>query len=119
MAAYADVYALPIPRRNLSGYRRLARRVGRIFREHGALEYREFLGDDLDAKGLVPFPRKVKLKRGEILIFAVVGFRSKSHRDRVNERVVSDPRIGRLTPDPPLFDAKRMLFGGFSTLVEA
>lgn len=119
MAPYVDVYALPIPQKNVAAYRRLAAKVGRLYREHGAIEYREFLADDLGAEGVVPFVRAVKVRRGEVLIVAVVGFDSRAHRNRVNKRFAADPRVGLLVPEPSLFDAKRMLFGGFKTIVDA
>src|SRR5688572_1133894 len=103
-AKYADFFLLPVPKRKLAVYRRMASRAGKIWREHGALEYREFVGEDLRAKGLTPFPKKVKLKAGEVLTSAVVGYRSRAHRDRVNERVMSDPRLKDMMKDPPPFD---------------
>jgi uncharacterized protein YbaA (DUF1428 family) len=118
MKGYVDLYILPVPKRNLAAYRRLAQRWGRIVADHGALEYREFLGDDLKIKGMTPFTSKFKLKPGEVLIAAVCGFRSKSHRDQVNKRAMNDPRMKRLASGKPLFDMKRMLYGGFSTIVK-
>ena len=119
MAPYVDVYAVPVPHKNVAAYRRLAAKVGRLYREHGAVEYREFLADDPAARAVSPFTRAVKARRGEVLIVAVVGFESKSHRNRVNRRFAADPRVVLLAPDPPLFDEKRMLFAGFRAIVDA
>lgn len=117
MKGYVDMYILPVPKGNLAAYRRLAQRWGEIIAEHGALEYREFLGDDLKVKGMTPFTSNIKLKRGEVLITAICGFRSKSHRNQVNKKAMDDPRMKDLMPGKPLFDMKRMLYGGFSTIV--
>jgi uncharacterized protein YbaA (DUF1428 family) len=116
---YVDGYVLPVPKKNIPEYRRLAQKAGRIFREHGALEYRECVGDDLNIKGLVPFPRKIRLKRGETLVFSWIAFKSRAHRDRVNARVMQDPRLAKMDPKSMPFDFKRMLYGGFKVLVSA
>lgn len=118
MAAFADVYLLPIPKRNLAAYRTLARRFGRLCREHGVIEYREYVGSDLDIKGMVPFTKAIRLERGEVLIYAAVTFKSKADRNRINKRVANDPRVKALMPNPPLFDMKRMVVGGFSRIVD-
>jgi uncharacterized protein YbaA (DUF1428 family) len=120
---YVDGYVLPLPKKNLAAYRRMARKAGRIWREHGALEYREGVGDDLAVKaaasfGLVPFPRNLKLKRGETAIFSWVAFRSRAHRNRVNAKVMNDPRLAKMPKSMP-FDVKRMVYGGFKILVAA
>jgi len=118
MKGYVDLFLLPVPKRNLSKYRRLAQRFGEIIRDHGALEYREWLGDDLHVKGMVAFPSKIKLKPGEVLISSAVEFRSKSHRNQVNKAMMNDLRTKRLMEEKPVFDMKRMLYGGFSTIVK-
>jgi uncharacterized protein YbaA (DUF1428 family) len=87
--------------------------------EHGALEYRECVGDDLDVKQQVPFPRAIKAKPGEVVVFAWVTFKSRAHRDKVNERVMNDPRITALDPKSMPFDCKRMAYGGFKTIVSS
>ena len=122
MKGYIDLFVLPVPKKNLRAYCRMSQTMGKIMRKFGALEYREFVGDDLYAKGITPFPNKIKLKRGEVLVSAVVGFRSKSHRNQVNKRTMKDPRVLRLIKESmenPLSDMKRMLYGGFSTIVKA
>jgi len=118
MALYVDGYVLPVPTARLTEYRRIARKAGKIWREHGALEYRECAGQDLDAKGLVPFPRMAKAKPDETVIFAWIVFKSRADRDRVNAKVMKDPRIAAMGNDPMPFDTKRMAYGGFRTIVE-
>ncbi|MET0851933.1 MAG: DUF1428 domain-containing protein [Candidatus Rokuibacteriota bacterium] len=117
---YVDGYVLPVPRRKLETYRRMAQKAGRIWREHGALEYRECVGEDLAVKGMVPFGRRIKLKPGETVVFSWVGFKSRAHRDRVNAKVMKDPRLAdMMDPKAMPFDTKRMLYGGFEVLVTA
>jgi uncharacterized protein YbaA (DUF1428 family) len=119
MARYADGFVLPVPKKNVAAYRRIARRAGRIWREHGALEYRECVGDDLRVKMVTPFPRLARLRRGETVFFSWIVYKSRAHRDRVNARVMSDPRIARMMgPDMKLFDTKRMAYGGFEVVVD-
>src|SRR5262245_15390910 len=93
---YVDGFLLPVPKKNLSAYVRLAKKASRIWREHGALEYRECAGDDLVVKVGLPFPRQMKLKRGETAVFAWIVYKSRAHRDRVNSRVMKDPRLGTM-----------------------
>ena len=116
---YIDGFVLPVPKKNLQAYRRLSQKAGKIWREHGALEYREWVGDDLDVKMMVPFPRRVPIKPGETVVFSYVVYRSRAHRDAVNAKVMKDPRIAKMcnTKDMP-FDCKRMLYGGFKAIVE-
>jgi uncharacterized protein YbaA (DUF1428 family) len=116
--SYVDGYVLPVPAKNLLAYRRIAQKAGKIWREHGALEYRECVGDDLDVKGLVPFPRRIKLKPGETVVFAWIVFKSRAHRDRVNAKVMKDPRLAGMDPKSMPFDCKRMVYGGFKVLVD-
>ena len=115
---YVDGYVLPVPRKNLQAYGRIARKAGKIWREHGALEFRECAGDDLDVKGMVPFPRSIKLKRGETVVFSWIVFKSRAHRDRVNAKVMKDPRLSGMNPESMPFDCKRMVYGGFKVLVD-
>jgi uncharacterized protein YbaA (DUF1428 family) len=118
---YVDGYVLPVPKKNLPTYRRMAQKAAKVWREHGALEYRECVGDDLEVKaatafGVLPFSRSLKLKPGETAIFSWVLFKSRAHRDRVNAKVMSDPRLAKM-PNPMPFDVKRMIYGGFKVLV--
>jgi uncharacterized protein YbaA (DUF1428 family) len=115
---YVDGYVLPVPKRNIKAYRRMARLGAKVFLEHGALEYRECAGDHLDVPWGVPFPKALRLKKGETVVFAWVVFRSKAHRDRVNAKVMKDPRMTCIDMKTMPFDPKRMLYGGFTTLVE-
>jgi uncharacterized protein YbaA (DUF1428 family) len=116
---YVDGYVLPVPKKKIAIYRGIARKAGKIWREHGALEYRECVGDDLDVKGLTPFPRRIKLERGETVVFSWIVFRSRAHRDRVNARVMKDRRLASsMDPKTMPFDVKRMLYGGFKVVVD-
>jgi uncharacterized protein YbaA (DUF1428 family) len=117
---YVDGYVLPVPKKNLQTYRRMAQKAGKIWREHGALEYRECVGDDLNVKMGTPFPRVTKVKPGETVIFSWVVFKSRAHRDRVNAKVMKDPRLANMCDSKSMpFDIKRMVYGGFKILVEA
>ena len=116
---YVDGFVIPIRRRNLAAYRRIAQRAGRIWMEHGALAYLESAGDDLTATGMMAFPRMVKAKAGETVVFAWILYKSKAQRDRVNAKVMKDPRILRMMkPSEKVVDAKRMVYGGFKAIVE-
>lgn len=115
-----DGYVLPVPKKNLQVYRRIAQKAGRIWREHGALEVRECVGDDLNVKWGVPFPRRIMLKRGETVMFSWIVFKSRAHRNRVNAKVMKDPRLANMMdPKAMPFDVKRMVYGGFKVLVDA
>ena len=117
---YVDGYVLPVPKKNLQAYRRMAQNAGRIWREHGAVEFRECVGDDLSVKMGMPFPRTVKVKRGETVMFSWIVFKSRAHRDGVNAKVMKDPRLARMMdPKSMPFDPKRMAYGGFKILVDA
>jgi uncharacterized protein YbaA (DUF1428 family) len=117
---YVDGFVLPVPKRHLQAYRRVARQAGRVWRQHGALEYRECVGDDLNVKKVVPFPRSVRAKAGETVVLSWIVFKSRAHRDRVNARVMKDPRIAKMMePKMMPFDHKRMVYGGFKILVDA
>lgn len=120
MARYVDGFVLPVPKKNLRAYRRLSQKVGRIWREHGALEYKECVGDDLAVKDVLPFPRMTKVKKGETVFFSYIVYSSRAHRDRVNARVMKDPRLLSMMDGKPMpFDCTRMAYGGFKVFVEA
>jgi uncharacterized protein YbaA (DUF1428 family) len=120
MARYVDGYVIPIPKKNLRVYRRMAQAASKVWKQHGALDYFECVGDDLDVRFGLGFPRGIKIKRGETVVFSWVVYKSRAHRDRVNEKVMKDPRIEKMCdPKSPPFDCGRMLFGGFKVLVEA
>ena len=115
---YVDGYVLPVPKKNLAAYRRMAEKAGRIWREHGALEYRECAGEDLKVKFGVPFSRLAKAKPGETVVFSWIVFKSRTHRDRVNAKVMKDPRIAAMGNRKSMpFDVTRMAYGGFNILV--
>jgi len=118
--AYVDGFVLAVPRRKVPAYRRISQRAGRIWRDHGALEYRECVGDDLKASpGMgIPFPRLAKAKPGETVFFSWIAYRSRAHRDRVNAKVMKDPRMAKLMTLAMPFDLKRMAYGGFKVLVD-
>jgi uncharacterized protein YbaA (DUF1428 family) len=117
--AYVDGFVLPVPKRKVDDYRRMARKAGKVWREHGALSYRECVADDVKPGKVTSFPQSVKLKRGETVVFSWIVYRSRAHRDRVNAKVMSDPRITGMDPKDMPFDTKRMFFGGFDVIVEA
>ena len=120
MAHYVDGFVLPVPKKKMNAYRRLAQKASRIWKEHGALDYKECVGDDLNVKFAMPFPRGIKIKAGETVVFSYIVYKSRAHRDAVNAKVMKDPRIdGMCDPKDMPFDCKRMLYGGFKTIVEA
>ena len=117
MARYVDGFVLPIPKKNAGAYRRMAQKAGKIWREHGALEYVECIGDDVKPGKHTSFPQSVKLKPGEVAWFSFIVFKSRKHRDRVNAKVMADPRL-KMGPESMPFDGKRMIYGGFETRVD-
>ena len=117
MSHYVDGYVLPVPKKKIDAYRRLARLGAKIWREHGALDYRECVADDLKVKWGRTFTKGLKLKTGETVIFSWIVFKSRAHRDRVNAKVMKDPRMNMPEEKEMPFDMKRMLYGGFKTLV--
>lgn len=117
---YVDGYVLPVPKKNLQSYRRMARKAGKLWRKYGALDYKECVGDDLKTKWGVPFSRVFKLKSGEAVVFSYIVFKSRAHRDSVNAKVMKDPSMAAGMADQPMpFDMKRMVYGGFKVLVDA
>lgn len=120
MPNYVDGFVLPLPKDNLDAYRRMAQKASKIWREHGALEYRECVGDELDVSNGLPFPKGLKTKPGETVVIAWIVYKSRAHRDRVNAAVMADPRIQNMCdPKAMPFDCSRMLYGGFKVMVEA
>jgi uncharacterized protein YbaA (DUF1428 family) len=117
MSKYVDGYVVPVPTEKLDAYRQLAETAAKVWREHGALEYCEFVADDVKPGKLTSFPQSVDLRPDETVIFAFITFRSREHRDQVNELAMKDPRLN-CDPQNIPFDAKRMIFGGFKLLVE-
>jgi uncharacterized protein YbaA (DUF1428 family) len=118
--AYVDGFVVPVPKKNLDAYRRMARIGGRVWRDHGALEFRECVADDVKVGKWTSFPRSVKLKRGETVVFSYIVYKSRAHRDRVLKAVMKDKRLaGMMDAKAMPFDAKRMIYGGFKSIVEA
>ena len=117
MARYVDGFVLPVPKKNVEAYRRIARKAGKVWREHGALDYKECAGDDVKDGKVTSFPKSVKLKPGETVFFSWIVFKSRAHRDRVNAKVMKDPRI-KMEGTPMPFEVKRMAHGGFEVLVD-
>jgi uncharacterized protein YbaA (DUF1428 family) len=117
---YVDGYVLPVPKKNLPVYRRMAQKAGKIWREYGALQFCECVSDDLEVKMAASFPRTIKLKPGEVVVFSWIVFKSRTHRDSVNAKVMKDPRLAKMMdPKAMPFDSKRMVYGGFKVVVDA
>ena len=116
---YVDGFVLPVPKKNLEAYARMARKAGKIWKEYGALEFRECVGDDLAVKEVRPFTDLVDLKRGETVMFSYIVYKSRAHRDRVNAKVMKDPRLAKMMDAGSMpFDVTRMSMGGFKVLVD-
>jgi len=119
MPQYVDGFVLPVPKRNLDTYRSIARKCGKIWREHGALEYKECVAEDVKRGKVTSFPQSVDLKRGEVVVFAWIVYKSRAQRDKVNAKVMADPRLAEIMdPKASPFDASRMVWGGFETIVD-
>ncbi len=119
MSNYVDGFVLPVPRKNLAAYRRMAGLAGKVWREHGALEYIECVADDVKPGKVTSFPQSVKLKRGEVVVFSWIVYKSRAHRDSVNKKVMKDPRIAPMMDVKALpFDGKRMFWGGFKVMLD-
>jgi uncharacterized protein YbaA (DUF1428 family) len=116
---YVDGFVLPVPKKNLAAYRRMAQKAGKVWREHGALEYIECVADDVKPGKHTSFPQSVKLKPTETVVFAYIVYKSRADRDRVNAKVMKDPRLANMMdPKAMPFDGKRMFWGGFKVLVD-
>jgi len=119
MPQYVDGFIVPVPKKNLDAYRRISQKAGKIWREHGALEYRECVAEDVKMGKLTSFPRSVKSKADETVVFAWIVYKSRTDRDRINAKVMKDPRLAKMMqPDAMPFDTKRMIYGGFEVLVD-
>lgn len=117
---YVDGFIVPVPKKSLDAYRRMARKAGKIWREYGALEFRECVAEDVKVGKWTSFPRSVKLKPGETVVFSWIVYKSRKDRDRINAKVMKDPRLaGMMDPKAMPFDMKRMIYGGFEVLVDA
>lgn len=117
--AYVDGFVLPLPKKNVDAYREMASKAGAIWREHGALQFRECIAEDVKPGTLTSFPQAVNLKEDEMVVFSWIVFESRAHRDEVNEKVMKDSRLaGMMDPATMPFDSKRMIYGGFEMLVD-
>lgn len=117
---YVDGFVLPVPTQNLAAYRRMAAKAGKVWREHGALDYVEAVADDVKPGKHTSFPQSVKLKADETVVFAWIVYKSRAHRDKVNAKVMQDPRmLAMMDPKSHPFDGKRMFWGGFKVMVQA
>ena len=119
MARYVDGFVIPIPKKNVAAYRKMATAAGKIWKEHGALEYFECAGDDLNSKGMVSFRKCAKAKPSETVFYSFIVYASKAARDRCNKKVMADPRIAAMMQGMKMpFDVKRMVYGGFQAVVD-
>ncbi len=117
MSRYVDGYVLPVPRKNLDAYRKMAQDAGQVWKEYGALEFVECVADDVKPGKVTSFPQSVKLKDDETVVFSYIVYESREARDRINEQVMKDPRFANMDPKNMPFDGQRMFWGGFKELV--
>jgi uncharacterized protein YbaA (DUF1428 family) len=118
--SYVDGFIVAVPKKNLEAYRQLAKKAGKVWREHGALEYREWVAEDVKVGKRTSFPRAVKLKPNEIVVFSWITYKSRAQRDKVNAKVMADKRLTEMMSGKAMpFDGKRMIYGGFESLVKA
>ena len=117
---YVDGFIVAVPKKNLDAYRRMAKKAGKVWREYGALEYREWVAEDVKVGKLTSFPRSVKLKPTETVVFSYIVYKSRADRDKCLAKVMKDPRLAAMmNPKAMPFDGKRMIYGGFKVMVEA
>lgn len=115
---YVDGFVLPIPRKNLKAYKKMAQLAGKVWLEHGAIDYVECIADDVQAGKVTSFPQSVKLKKGEVVFFSWATYKSKAHRNQVMKKVMSDPRLAGMSEGNMPFDGMRMYWGGFKPVVK-
>ena len=119
MGIYVDGIVVPVPKKNIAAYTRMAKVAGKIWREHGALQYRECVADDVKSGKLTSFPQSVQLKKSEVVWFSYIVYKSRKDRDRVMAKVMSDPRLAKMMQSKSMpFDGKRMFWGGFKVAVD-
>jgi uncharacterized protein YbaA (DUF1428 family) len=116
--AYVDGFIVAVPKKNLNAYRKMAKLGGKVWREHGAIDYKEWIADDVPMGKVTSFPRSVKQKPSETVIFAWITYKSRADRNRINKKVMADPRLSSMDPKKMPFDAKRMIYGGFKIFVD-
>lgn len=117
MSKYVDGFVLPVKKKRMEEYKKLAKKASKIFLENGALEYKECVGDDMNVQWALPFPKMAKAKKDETVVFSWVVYKSRAHRDRVNKKMMNDPRMKDMPKDMP-FDMKHMAYGGFKTIID-
>lgn len=117
MAKFVDGFIVPVPKKNIEKYRKVAKFAGKIWKEYGALEYIECMADDVKAGKLTSFPQSVKLKPNEVVFFSWIVYKSRASRDSINKKIMKDPRIMKMGPEMMPFDGKRMIYGGFKPVV--
>jgi len=115
--AYVDGFIVAVPKKKLASYRKLARLGSKVWRDHGAIDYRECIADDVPMGKITSFPRSVKQKPGETVIFAWITYKSRADRDRINKKVMADPRMSNMDMKKMPFDAKLMIYGGFKVMI--
>jgi uncharacterized protein YbaA (DUF1428 family) len=119
MGIYVDGFVIPVPKKNTAAYKRMARLGAKVWLEHGALQYRECIGDDVKSGKLTSFPQSVKLKKNEVVWFSYIVYKSRRDRDRILKKVMSDPRLAKMMAGKNMpFDGKRMFWGGFRAAVD-
>jgi uncharacterized protein YbaA (DUF1428 family) len=119
MARYVDGFIVPVPKKSVQAYRRMAQKAGKLWKEHGAVDFVECIADDVKPGKTTSFPQSVKLKPDEVVVFSWIAYKSRAHRDRVNKKVMADPRLKAMMDTKAMpFDGKRMIYGGFSVLVQ-
>ena len=119
MARYVDSFVLPVPLEKMADYKKMAKLAGKVWKEHGAIEYIECVADDVKAGKSTSFPQSVKLKEGEVVVFSYIVYPSRKVRDSINKKVMADPRLApMMNPKTMPFDGKRMFWGGFKSFVE-
>lgn len=117
MSLYTDGFIIPVPKRKLAAYLTMARKAAKIWCEYGAVDYKECVADDVKPVCGLPFPKGIRAKSGETVVFSWIVYKSKAHRDRVNKKIMTDPRLAELCdPNDMPFDGKRMLYGGFKVM---
>ncbi|MBI3544703.1 MAG: DUF1428 domain-containing protein [Deltaproteobacteria bacterium] len=115
---YVDGFVVPVPRKKINEYKKMAKVCGKVWRDHGALDYVECLADDVKKGKVTSFPQSVKLKAGEVVFFSWITYKSRSDRDRVMKKVMSDPRLAKMMNGEMPFDGMRMFWGGFKPVVK-
>ncbi|NRR33942.1 DUF1428 domain-containing protein [Oxalobacteraceae bacterium] len=117
--AYVDGFVVPLPKDKVNAYREMSRKCGEVWREYGALSFRECIADDVKPGKYTSFPQSVNLEDDEVVVFSWIEFESRAARDEINDKVMKDPRLANMMkPDELPFDGKRMIYGGFESLIE-